>query len=665
MGRPWSLRNHFTFTLDPFRLEYAEDNGEWRVCMGETVLLESAGFSITLADGKTVTAAQCGKPSTSYQNITGTLGDGKEYVLQFAEKNGLRVTHRMMTYKTMPFATLRLSVTNTGSQALEVKTLSPATFAPRSLKFWDANQQSRMLDMGLMMGYAVIGQQEGTVVNLFHDSARKAALCLGVLPEGSSPASVRLTHSSSWQGAIEHRYAPAYRLEPGKTLDSDTVWISYGTPEPGRVMEYFFWSFGKQHPVAAKPLPRARWWTLPGNTTLDAIKEEAKAWRAVGLDYVLIPKGWESPPGSLKGATPNFPDDMGDALKKLRGANLLPGIEVDPLADEEGWANPGENAGRARIMERAKTLQRWEPSFIVLEMSTIPDSVLSEFGLTREKANTLGATCFSETISDFPVFPAPMAQPEMKLDPVLNTAALGRHVADQGLSLAPIRLSLQGLPALDDALGAALRLWPGPMELIGPAPATLSRHSGLPPVDMMPIYTGDGAPRLWQRNNSDTQKIFYAGAVLAFPGTSAWGIPSLRMDTTVPLTLWRPADGTSVPAASADSIPAAQSLEGYGIAPACDHPTLMGCTSGLALQLERVTQLVWDESTGILRGTLVGRPEAEGAAVISVPESWKLRSGKINGKRIGFSELAKAAGDRFCIALEKKETEFELAFRRK
>ncbi len=667
VNRPWSLRNHFTFTLEPFRLEYAEDNAEWRVGMGESgILLESAGFSISLADGRTILAALCGKPSTSYQNVTGPLGEGKEYVLQFAEKHGLRVTHRMMTYKTMPFATLRLSVTNAGSKPVEIKKFSPAVFAPGSLRFWDASEQSRTLDMGLMMGYAVVGQQEGTVVNLFHDPARNAALCLGVLPEGNAAASVRLERNgSSWQGAIEHRYAPACRLEPGKTLDSDTVWISYGTPDAAQVMEYFFWSFGKLHPVSARPLPRARWWTLPKNTSLDALLEQAKPWRTVGLKYVLIPEGWESAPGSLKGATPNFPRDMAEAVKKLCGEELLPGLEVDPLADEQGWVNPAQDDGRGRIAARAQTLRKWDPSFIVVEMSKIPDTVLAEFGLTREQANDLGGKCFADTLTDIPVLPAPMAQPETKLDPLLTTAALGRHAADQGLNLGPIRLSLNDLPAIDDPLGAAIRLWPGPMELAGPAPASLSRHSALPPVDMRPIDTRNAAPHLWQLNNEDVQKNFHSGAVLAFPGASAWGIPNLRINSAEPLIIWRATDGAAVPAAAADSIPAAQGMEGYGIAPACDHPVLLGCTSGLALQLDRAKNLVWEESTGTLRGRFEGRPEAEGAAIISIPASWVLKSGKVNGKKIKSGLLSETAGDRFCMALEDNGTEFELTFKRK
>ncbi len=654
--KPWALRNHFTFTLDAFRLEYAEDTAEWRVVEGEsTVLAEKALFAVELGDGRTITPAQCGPPATTWGKASNALGDGAEYVLQFAPKDGLQVTHRLMTYKTQPYALIRLSVANTGAKAISVRKLCPAVFGASSFRAWGAPGRSGEWRFSLGTGYPRLGPEQPCVFKLFHDPGKKATLALGILPDGNAPASIEFSGGS---GEVGTTYAPALELAPGQKAESETLWVSYGTPDPEQVKAYFVAALRGMTAPAGPALPQMTWCSVPAEAGFEQLLMQAKAWREAGVGFALIPAGWESAPGSLKGNAPHYPKSMAKALDALQKEGVAPGLTIDPLTSEKGWLNPGSEESKAAVAERMAKFRDWGAQFLSVTPSAIPDEQLAAFGVSRQEANRRAMACFAEAGGGIPVFPSAEATLSGTLEPWLEAAASAGWMLESGITPAPVRLVLDGGVPISDDVVAAMRLWPAAIEAVGPPAPGLGRFVACPRVQAHCIDTINPSPRLWQASFK-AGGVFAGGAVLAFPGAPAWNVADLRMEQDWNVVLWRPEDGAYDTAPH----PEAQKLEIHGVTPALDRPSLLGASCGLALHLDRVRELSWDANSNTLRGILAGPPEADGAVYIAVPDAWSLVSGVVNGKDLRRGEMRKLTGNRFSVKLEEKETRFELTFK--
>ena len=495
--KPWALRNHFTFTLDNFRLEYAEDSAEWRVRQDESrVLAEKTAFAIELADGRTITPSLCGPPSTTYGKATHALGDGAEYVLQFAPKDGLRVTHRLMTFKAQPFALLHLSVENVGTAPVAIKKLCPATFGLNSLSAWQAGSQSSEWRFGLDLGFPRFGPDQPCIFKLFHDPQGKATLALGILPTGESRAGIELDHGV---GEVRSAYEPALRLAPGKTVESDTLWLSYAIPDPEQVQGYYVTSLRAIVQPAKLPLPQMTWCSVPAGTGFDQLLIQAKAWRGAGIGFALIPGDWESAPGSLKGNSARYPESMAKVMNSLRKEGLAAGLTVDPLAGEKEWLNPASDEGKAAVVQRIGKIRDWGVRFLAVEASAIPGEELQRFALTRAEANRRALEQVAEAAGGLPVFPAAISNLPATPEPWLETADFAKRMTDNGLTPAPIRLLLDANTAISDKVSAAIRRWPGALEVVGSPVQGLGRISAAPRAQTIRMDAGNPSPRFEQR----------------------------------------------------------------------------------------------------------------------------------------------------------------------
>lgn len=666
---PWALRNHITFTVGESRLDYAEDDAEWRIRRGdEGIALDKAGFSIALGDGRILIGNQLGRGTPDRTPFKSDLGDGTLYTQHFAPKDGLRVAHRIAAFREYPFAVLTLEVENVGTEPLLLERLSPVLLGPESMPGWSSEALVLTRHAGSEGGYLSFGGEQPCVMAVFHDPARQLCIGLGLLPRGDMTGNATFERSDEgWRGEIVCGFDPPITLAPGRRVESDPVWISYGIPDPDRVSDYYSYAMSRMPRAMARHLPAMVWCTAPDGADFATLQRQAKEWKKAGVRHALIPSGWERAPGAMQGANPRYPADMAAAAAALRKAGMIPGITLDPLqgSGEDVWLNPESEDAAVAAAERVQRLRDWGFGFIVARPSAVPDAQLTAFGLTRHAANRLALERIITAAGDMPVLPAARAAIGADRDEWLKAAAFSSRLAEFAITPAPLRMYAAGLNDVSEELAAAMRFWPGPVELIGlPTPEGLKQFARFAAHERVPARSVDDTsrvPLIWQTNLKDGNGSYVGGAVIAFRGARAWNLADLRFDQGEPVKVWRPEDGSLVDANDA-IVSAERGLSVIGVSPQHDRPHFLGTSTGLALHLDRVKDLYWNEAKGTLSGVIEGPIEDKGVAYIAVPQPWKFTEARLNGKKLPPSRIGNLKGECLMIAMGDGGMRFELAF---
>ncbi len=666
---PWTLRNHITFTVGESCLDYAEDDAEWRIRLGDDgVALDKAGFSISLGDGRMLIGMQLGQGTPDRTPFKSDLGEGTFYTQQFAPKDGLRVSHRIAAFREYPFAVLTVEVENVGTEPVTLARLSPVVLGPKSMPDWSSEALVLTRHAGSEGGYPSFGGEQPCVLAVFHDPVRQLSIGLGLLPRGDMTGSATFERGEEgWHGEIICGFDPPITLAPGRRIESDPVWISYGTPDPAKVSDYYSYAMSRMPRPLARHLPAMVWCTAPDEADFATLETQAKEWRKAGVRHALIPAGWERAPGAMQGANPRYPGNMASAAAALRKAGMTPGITLDPLqGDGEGaWVNPASEQAAAIAAQRVQRLQDWGFGFIVARPSAVPDAQLTAFGLTRQAANRLALERLIAAAGDMPVLPAARAAIAAERDAWLEAAAFSSRLAEFAITPAPLRMNTAGLNAISEELAAAMRLWPGPVEVVGlPTPEGLKQFARFTAHKRVPARSVDDAsrvPLIWQANLKDDNGGYVGGAVIAFPGARAWNLADLRFDAADPLKIWRPEDGSLVDV-NGTIVPADRGISVIGVSPHQDRPHLLGTSTGLALHLDRVKDLYWNETKSTLSGVIEGPIEDKGVAYIAVPEPWKMVEARLNGKKLTPRQIGNPTGECLMIAMDDSGMRFELAF---
>jgi len=600
------------------------------------------------------------------------------------------VTHQVTTFRASPFVLLTLHVENVSGAPISIRELSPVFAPPGCLTYWPAAAPVKLRRQTLWGGYPESNANQSSMLAMFLDTARGACLAVGVLPEGRALASAGFRCSgNTWEGAVQCIYAPPLRLAPGATLISESAWVCYGIPDPALVDAHYSWALAQ----LPRPFPKAalpqEWITVREGSDSAALLNLAKAWRAAGIGYALVPRDWESAPGSLRGAGPRYPENMADLAKELQALRVVPGLSVDPLAFCPGadvaveqarkkakkelsteqppgavtWINPAAEDALDTLAARLNPIRAWGFGFLISAPSAIPDSALQEYGLTRIEADRRGLELLSAAAANLPVLPAPAATLPAQLDPWLAASACGCSMAQYSVYPAPLRLDAEGLPGFGVTLAAAMRFWPGAIELLGAPSANGLREATRltlhPRLAARPVDAAQDTPRLWQITAKTAGGVCLGGAMAAFPGAAAWSLDQVEMDPNAPLVVGRPSDGQPIDA-RANPLPAATDLVVHGLAPVANAPLFLGASTGLALHLDHIKSLDWNAAQGLLRGCIEAPLEAAATAYVAIPPGWEYKSGEFNGKKL----KTKSNAGLLSIPLEDTSACFELTFRK-
>ncbi len=567
--KPWALRDHLTFGGHGMSLDYDVEDGFWRVKRANgDVVADNLAWSIELADGTTITPRDVDAAELIRDGFTlPALGKGTYYTSVFPVTHGLRIRSRVSKFDTQPFLAMRISLENTTDAPIEVKRIVAVSAGPGAITPLTPGVQVRARHIVSRGGFPLYDAAAPPLGLQFHDPANGTTFAMGVLPEAgkSTPAVDFKPYENSWIGDIRCDYAPSARIAPGKTLDADTVGVSYGVPKTGHVDLFYSWAFSALTRPESEAERPPSWVTVPESAGIGELVSTGNTWKSGGVRHALIPMGWESVPGSQQGAAPRYPRNMSAAAAQLSQAGLTPGITIDPLAmeneraggaaktsDGRWWANPATPQGKEAIGRAAGALAKDGFAFLVVTHSMIPDVALHEFGLSRVEADNLAMMAVQQGAPRAAVLPASAGKLGLQRDAWLEAAASVSRMARFGANPGPVTISTDGLAKLDNETAVAISLWPGPVEILGTPKrnvmATLASvfHAGR--VVAQPVDAGLQSPKLWHMVHTNLRTKAKSSNMVLFEGAGNWDPGDLDPESVSP---------SSMHQASAGPIPAA------------------------------------------------------------------------------------------------------------
>jgi len=654
--KPWTLRDKYTVTVENTTLNYDVQTAEWQLVVdGVGLVIDDVGFRITLGDGSALDASHLGPGVTDRGRFTSDVGDGNRFGVQFAPKDGLAVRHSLSVYSGRPFVHLEITLTNTGDSPIEIARIDPGVVGPRGIHGLSGEATMALRHIAIRGAYPVLDRTGPALGAIFNDPAHALSFSVGVLPLGQAAPDVAFRASGgAWQGGITGVFRPAVRIPPGGELRMDPVWVLIGVAQPSQVDLFYSWATSVAGRSGPGPDLPGCWVTAPEGADANDLYRAIAQWRGARATHALVPWTWEGRPGSLKGAAPRWPAGMDKAADQIRTMGLKAGLTVDPLLiagggeafaasspDGRTWLNPSVPKGKAYGRDRLAKVAGWGYDFYVIHPSDVPDAVLRRFNLTRPQADRLAFALMAEAAGNRPVLPSAAMTLQGGLDEWLEAAAATSRMAEHGVKTGPVRFDATGVPSIGEDVRAAMAFFKGPIELTGkPNGAVVKALAGFlsqPRRPGRPLDAAHAAPKVWQIPVSNGAEEYRGDAVVMFPGAPAWDLANLDLEEGRDIRVWKPSDGSFLPP-SQQSLPAAAALTVYGIAPASDRPVLLGATHGLALLLDDLNHLAWEENpakkTGLLHGTFKGGNRKAALAYVAIPPEWSLRSGKAGGTSI-------------------------------
>lgn len=538
---PWSLRDHYTITTadQQMYITYGGDNGEWSLDMkGVGTVLTKVAATATLADGSVIDLRDLGVGDTTRYKETAELGPGLKYTVKMAGPNGLEILHSLTYHETHPFYVIRLELTNNGSEPIDVAKISPMVIGPGGFGNLSAEMTESPRRFDVIGASPVFTKLGAPLFSVFNDPVKNVTLAIGALPVGRAKTGVHMERfEGRYQGHVTTTFDPPVRLDPGATLASDPVWISFTLPKPADVDMFYAWAHASMPDAKSENVPES-WVTVPDGESLSDLLQAVNAWKGADVAHALVPVTWEGRPGSLEGAQPQFPKDMAGAASQLRQAGATPGITVDPLAVADGkddwaavsadglrWLNPVTDQGKQHGIEQMRKVARWGFAFYVVAPSQIPDEVLKQFNITRAQANDLAYDIMVEAAPGAPVMGAAAATLGGSLDDWLLAAASTSRMDEYSVVVGPLRFDADKAGDVSDDVVTAMIFFGGPIELVGNPSSGLLKQIGKvfpnPNVWARAIDSGSPAPKLWQVHVLQNQGVSERLQIVSFPGARA------------------------------------------------------------------------------------------------------------------------------------------------
>lgn len=677
---PWALRDHYEVTVGKATLFYAVENAEWRVVVdGVGPVIDGVGFCITFADGTTLDAAGLGSAESKRESVSGKVGKATAFWSEFPPKEGLSVRHSMTVHRDYPFLLVRLELRNGSEKPLEIAKIAPVVIPPAGIANLSVDTDANARRLFFRGGFPMLGEDGSSALTLFNDRANDLSFSLGVMPRGSAESNVELArHGPAWQGEVASVYDPPIRIDPGKKIEADPVWLSAAIPKPSRIDMYYAWASSEASRPESDPSAPLWWVTVDDGRPESQLHKAIGNWSDAGRAAALVPATWEGRPGSMQGATPAYPKNMTKAAKALKDMGVKPGITVDPVptdapggdwtassADGRTWLNLSVPAGRRHAVERMRKVVEWGFEFFVIRPSAIPDEVLRHFNMTRVQADTLAFAVMREAADGLPVLPSVAVTLKADLEQWLDAAASSSRLAEYGVAPGPVRLNVDGLSEIDDDLVTAMAFFCGPIELVGrPRPEVKEKLSPFLSrfrIPARPLDAAKRSPRLWQVRVRNPEKGAVGDTVVMFPNAPSWTLDDLEIDGEEPVNVWDTKDGGFVDLEQG-AVQSPDRLTLYGVVPDLARPMLLGASGSTTALLDDVKALTWDEDEMMLSGSFRSGNSARAIAYVHIPKGWAYKSGKVGDATI----RAKHITNRIAFPVEPgRATHFGFEFEKK
>ena len=479
---PWELRNFYEIKTDNGTLTYAVDNGQWGLeISGVGTVIGNAHSSVTLGDGKVIQTTGVGSGSKTRDVVTTELGRGSAYGLELPARDGLAIRHSIVVPVEFPFYMVRLEVTNVTDAPIEIRRISPVVLGAGELEALGPEVQARHRRFRLRGRHLTYDPLAPSVLTTFTHATQDFTLALGSFPSVGAESGLELRpYGGAWQGHVGSTFDPPRRLKPGESLSADPVLLSFIVADPAEVDRYYTWAHARSgDPAAKRDVPKS-WVTVEEGESAEVLAETAKAWNALGVKHVLVPPSWEVLPGTLQGVSPSYPRSMAKLASRLKAANSIPGLSVNPLAvqggarawtavsaDGQRWLNVATAEGRAYGLKQMACVASWGYEFFVVHASHIPDEILVRFALTRVQADAIALEIVAEAVGNRPVLPGSAASLRADGRGWSEAAAATTSFRAFEVPMGPVRFDARVAAPLPDETVSGMAAFAGPIEFLG------------------------------------------------------------------------------------------------------------------------------------------------------------------------------------------------------
>lgn len=479
---PWALRDHYSFTSEHASFKYDLKTAEWMVeIKGRGAIVQNAQCEIEFADGEVLRLSTLESVKDEREKFSGPMGDGTYFRSIFRTNRSLQIDYSVARFNDRPFLLLFVTMQNKSNRPIEIKAVRTVVFDPGCVDPLGAGTKVTRLSTGRRGIFPVMHEDDRASLVRFELDAPDMTLGIGLLQTGLTNSYIDLQSSEgSWSGSAECRYEPSLRIEPGMTVGSDPVWISFSLEEPRTVLQFHSWAEGAGTPTLNLEAIPPGWITIDEDLPVTALYEAAGQWDGSSIHYALVPAGWEERPGSLHGLKPLYPRDMHKVAVEIAKVGMRPGITVDPLAvsgAKKAWTVQSED-GTAWLdisnpdafeygMTQMQRVVGWGFQFFVVRPSLIPDEALRDFNVTRAQADSYAFQMVAQAARGLPVLPSADLTLGDDLRKWQQAASTTLFYKEYGLVAAPIRLRVDGLGDLSRALTKAIGQFAGPVEFIG------------------------------------------------------------------------------------------------------------------------------------------------------------------------------------------------------
>lgn len=479
---PWALRDHYSFSADHAAFRYDVKSAEWMLDVdGSGALIQDAQCEIEFADGEVLRLSSLRAVKDEREKFSGPMGDGTFFRSVFEADRSLQITFTVARFNKQPFMLFFVALENKGNETIDVRAIRPVVFDPGSISNLGHRVTLSRQSVTRRGIFPVLRSDETASLLQFQIDEPEVTLGLGLLQTGIMNSYIDVKSAGgAWEGAIHCVFEPSVHINPGSKIGSDSIWLSFSVPEPREVLRLHTWAQSTDSPKMNTHAQVSGWITIDPELPVQALYTAVRQWNGANVNHVLVPSGWESHAGSLRGSKPSYPRDMARVAKEIRGLGMRPGITVRPLALENSRTEWGFQAGDGTnwldvtsgpaidfgVRQMEKVLD-WGFQFLVVETSAIPDEVLRRLNVTRAQANGLALEIAARAARGRPVYPAAELTLGNNVQQWRQAVSATAFFEEFGMIAGPVRLRVDTLPNLPPSLARAIGQFSGPIEFVG------------------------------------------------------------------------------------------------------------------------------------------------------------------------------------------------------
>lgn len=482
--KPWPLRDHYTFKGNAVNFMVDARTAEWRaVTVDGQEIIELAYTEIVLGDGRVARLSKDTWTTDGRDEFSDGFGDGTRFRSEYRPFDDVHVEHHVNRYTDQSFVTIMIVVKNTSAVPLSLKSIRMGVMDEGYVHLV---QPARLhLDHTARRGNHLVPSKtnRATLAEFRAPGTSDGIFGIGLLQSGYMQSSLNFEKGKSgWSGTIASTFNPAIDIAPGKSAQSDALWVMFSATDSIMLHDIHGWAKGFVMPERdTKVYPNA-WITVPSTSDSKMLMDAAGKSGVQGLNRVLVPAGW-----------PSADDNMGlpELATALRRKRMIPGLTVDPLLvgskskgltimDTDGsyWIDLREAEAREHGIKQLRKIVNWKYGFFAVARSGIPDSVLDEMNISRAVADVVAFELMEEAAGVLPVMPTAdlfLGNDEEEWTKLTKSTRANREFQ---VRTGPTRLTVDGIESLDPGVLDALESSVGPIEIVGSPSKEVKKQLG-------------------------------------------------------------------------------------------------------------------------------------------------------------------------------------------